>query len=57
MHARSARTRVLFFTVLSAIAAVYVVGRLWMERPDVPASMEAGVPVLLKDPPAPPAQH
>ena len=53
MHARSARTRVLFFSVLSAIAAVYVVGRLWMERPDAPASIEAGVPVLLKDPPAP----
>jgi hypothetical protein len=48
MHPRPARTRVLFLVVLSSIAAVYVVGRLWMERGDEPASTEAGLAPLLR---------
>jgi hypothetical protein len=49
MYPRPARTRVLFFVVLSSIAAVYVVGRLWMAAPSEPApSTEAGLAPMLR---------
>jgi hypothetical protein len=55
MQKRSSGSRALFFVVLTAIAVVYLVGRLWLERGERPAAMEAGiVPALSSE--SPPAK-
>lgn len=43
MRSRLASSRVLFFLVLAAIAAVFLVGRYWMQRSPRPIATEAGV--------------
>lgn len=47
MQKRTSSSRALFFVVMTAIAVVYLVGRLWLERGEHPAATEAGlVPAL-----------
>lgn len=43
MRSRSASSRVLFFVVLAAIAAVFLIGRFWLERGSRTATTEAGM--------------
>ena len=42
MRSPPSNTRLLFFSVLTAIVAVYLVGRFWMQRSGPSGSTEAG---------------
>lgn len=43
MRSRPSSSRGLFFLVLAAIAAVYLVGHLWLRRSLLPGSTAAGL--------------
>lgn len=43
MHSRPSSSRWLFFLVLAAIVAVYLVGHLWMHRSHLTGSTAAGL--------------
>ena len=43
MRSRSSSSRLLFFVVLAAIAAVFLVGRFWKQRGEREPATEAGI--------------
>lgn len=51
MRSRPSSSRGLFFLVLAAIAAVYLVGHLWLRRSRLPGSTTAGLVSTPEDAP------